>query len=133
MPLYGPKFPLSKGNYDTFELYDDVKQQINFFLKNLILTSPGENISDPNYGVGLRRYLFEPNTDSSRGAISSAISEQISEYLPFLILEQVSIDPSPDEIDNYSISIVIKYSLPNDEELNIFELETNQTATIGFY
>ena len=63
MPLFGPKWPLSQGNEDTFKLYDDVKQQINFYLKNLLLTSPGENISDPNYGVGIRQFLFEMNDD----------------------------------------------------------------------
>ena len=77
MPLYGPKFPLSKGNHDTFELYSDVKQQIGFYLKNLILTSPGENISDPRYGVGLRRFLFEQNNDITRSSIVSSISSQI--------------------------------------------------------
>ena len=84
MPLYGPKWPLSQGNHDTFELYDDIKQQISFYLKNLLLTSPGENISDPNYGVGLRRYLFEQNLPSVRGSLSSSISVQLSTYLPYL-------------------------------------------------
>ena len=133
MPLYGPKFPLSKGNHDIFELYDDVKGQISFYLKNLILTSPGENISDPEYGVGLRRFLFEPNIDSYRGALSSTISEQIYTYLPFLTLEQVSVNSSAEQIDDYNISIKIRYSLPDSEELILFELEADQSSTIGFY
>ena len=37
MPLYGPKWPLKKGNEDVFEMYDDVNQQISFYLKCLIL------------------------------------------------------------------------------------------------
>ena len=65
MPLFGPKWPLKKGNEDAFEMYDDVKDQISFYLKCLILTSPGENISDPGYGVGLRRFLFEQNLDKN--------------------------------------------------------------------
>ncbi len=85
MPLYGPKFPLSAGNHDTFELYEDVKQQINFYLKNLLLTSPGENISDPNYGVGLRRFLFEQNVESTRSTMLSSISSQISRYSTLFI------------------------------------------------
>ena len=78
MPLYGPKWPLKSGTRDTFEVYDDIKQQINFYLKNLLLTSPGENISDSNYGVGLRSYMFEQNIDSVRASISSRIYSQIS-------------------------------------------------------
>ena len=26
MPLYGPKWPLKRGNKDTYEVYDDIKQ-----------------------------------------------------------------------------------------------------------
>lgn len=57
MPIYGPKWPLRKGNSDLFELNEDLKSQISFELKNLILTSPGENISDANYGVGIRSFV----------------------------------------------------------------------------
>ncbi len=89
MPLYGPKFPLSVGNQDTFKSYESVEQQINFYLKNLLLTSPGENISDSNYGVGLRRFLFESNTPDVYPEISSEVSSQLSLYLPFLSVEEI--------------------------------------------
>ncbi len=91
MPLYGPKFPLSAGNSDAFELYETVEQQINFYLKNLILTSPGENISDSNYGVGLRSFLFEQNTPDVYAEISSKVSSQISRYLPYLSISNVEV------------------------------------------
>tara|TARA_B100001113_G_scaffold348920_1_gene343549 strand:+ start:2307 stop:2708 length:402 start_codon:yes stop_codon:yes gene_type:complete len=133
MPLYGPKFPLSAGNHDTFELYDDVHQQINFYLKNLILTSPGENISDPRYGVGLRRFLFEQNLQSTRQEISSAISNQISKYLPYLTVSEIQVSASATEIDSNSLTIRIIYSLLGDEELQIFDLNTEPATTIGFY
>jgi hypothetical protein len=42
----------------------------------LILTIPGERIMDPNFGVGLRRYLFELNGSNTYSAISSKINEQ---------------------------------------------------------
>ena len=122
MPLYGPKFPLSAGNHDTFELYEDVKQQINFYLKNLLLTSPGENISDSNYGVGLRRFLFEQNVESNRSSIVSTISTQISRYLPYLTVENIEVGASDAEIDNNSMIIRIAYSIPDDVIQEVFEL-----------
>ena len=111
MPLYGPKFPLSKGNHDTFELYDEVKGQISFYLKNLLLTSPGENISDPNYGIGLRRYLFEPNNSSTRQSISYEVSSQIRRYLPFIILEDAVVSADSSDLDSNSIRVKIIYSI----------------------
>ena len=133
MPLYGPKFPLSAGNHDTFELYDDIKQQIGFYLKNLLLTSPGENISDPSYGVGLRRFLFEQNTDSTRSTIASAISSQISRYLPYLTIESIEAGATSQEIDNNSMFVRIEYSIPGDVTQQIFELGLEPDTTIGFY
>lgn len=133
MPLYGPKWPLKSGNEDTFEMYDDVKQQITFYLKNLILTSPGENISDPNYGVGLRRFLFEQNIDSVRGSIASAISSQISVYLPYLIVEDIQIVAEAQDIDDNSMTVRIIYGIPGDVTQQVFELDLNPDTTIGFY
>ena len=133
MPLYGPKWPLSQGNHDTFELYDDVKQQISFYLKNLLLTSPGENISDPNYGVGLRRYMFEQNLPSTRGSIASAISSQVSAYLPYLQVSDIQVGATAQEIDSNTLSVRIVYSIPGDVVQEIFELDMNPDNTIGFY
>ena len=133
MPLYGPKFPLSAGNSDTFELHDDVKQQINFYLKNLILTSPGENISDPNYGVGLRRFLFEQNLQSTRQQIAAEISDQISTYLPYLAVADIQVGATSLEIESNSMTIRIVYSLLGDEEKEIFSLDAEPNTTIGFY
>lgn len=133
MPLYGPKWPLSQGNHDTFELYDDVKQQIGFYLKNLLLTSPGENLSDPNYGVGLRRFMFEQNLPSVRSSIASKISSQISTYLPYLRISDIQVGATAEEIDENSMSIKVIYSLPDDVTQEVFELDMRPDNTIGFY
>ena len=133
MPLFGPKWPLKKGNEDVFELYDDVKDQISFYLKCLLLTSPGENLSDLNYGVGLRRFLFEQNIASTRDSISSKISSQISRYLPYLDLQDVQIGATDSEIDQNSISVKVVYYIPSDTTQQIFELDMSPDTTIGFY
>ena len=133
MPLFGPKWPLSQGNRDTFQLYDDVKQQIGFYLKNLLLTSPGENISDQNYGVGVRRYMFEQNLESTRGAIEDRIFAQISTYLPYLSISEILVGASAQEIDENSLSIKIVYSFSKDVIQEVFELDVSTDNTIGFY
>ena len=133
MPLYGPKWPLSQGNHDTFELYDDVKQQINFYLKNLLLTSPGENLSDPSYGVGLRRYLFEQNLPSVRSAIASSIANQMSIYLPYLQVSDIAVGATDQQINESTLSIRITYEIPGDVIQEVFELNVKPDSTIGFY
>lgn len=133
MPLYGPKWPLKSGNADTFEMYNTVEQQIGFYLKNLLLTSPGENISDPSYGVGIRRFIFEQNLDSTRSSIESAISSQISIYLPYLELIDIQTIASNEDVDNNFITVRVTYGIPGDVVQKVFELDLNPETTIGFY
>lgn len=133
MPLYGPKFPLKIGNRDTFEIYDNLESQVAFFLKNLLLTSPGEKISDPDYGVGLRSFLFEQNISSTSSRIESKISSQISIYMPYLSVEDIQISADDVDMDNNSLNIKIAYSFPGDDLKREFELDINPNTDIGFY
>lgn len=133
MPLYGPKWPLSSGENDAFEHYDDLKQQISFYLKCLLLTSPGENISDLNYGVGIRSYLFEPNLASTRGAISSKIRSQISRYLSYLRISDITVSADSSQIDEGSLKVSITYYIPKYTTQEVFELDLTPDTTIGFY
>jgi phage baseplate assembly protein W len=133
MPLYGPKWPLKSGNADTFEMYKTVEQQIGFYLKNLLLTSPGENISDPNYGVGIRRFIFEQNIDSVRSSIESEVLSQISIHLSYLAISDVQVLASAADVDNNLMTIRVVYGIPGDVTQKVFELDLKPETTIGFY
>ena len=115
MSLYGPRWPLKKGNDDVFEKYDDLKDQISFYLKCLLLTSPGENISDPGYGVGLRRFLFEQITENTVIEIENDIVSTFSRWLPFVQLNDINIDIT--DQDRNKIKIDLEFNIvnaPND-------------------
>ena len=133
MPLYGPKWPLARGKKDTYQLYGDLKSQIGFYLKNLMLTSPGENLSDPLYGVGLRRFMFANSTSGVSGQIESIVSKQIATYLPYLVINSLDISAGPDEIDNNLLKITLNYSIPDNVENQIFEITTGGTTETGIY
>jgi len=131
MAIFGPKWPLSAGETDTFKVYTDPKDQINFFLKNLLMTSKGENISDLSYGIGIRSFLFEPNLSEFHSIIVSEIQEQVETYLPYLQIDDISVGAS-DDSDN-TIKVRIVYTIPKNIIQAVFELELNSETTIGFY
>ena len=133
MPLYGPKWPLKRGNKDTYEVYDTAQSQISFYLKNLLLTHPGENISDPDYGVGLRSFLFEQNIEQVRGIISNRVRTQIARYLPYIIVKDILLGSSAMEIDENALILRIIYNITTTAEAQIFDLDLQQTQEIGFY
>ncbi len=80
--IYAPKFPLRKKQNETFENVRDIKELIKFHLTNLLLTNPGEKISDPEYGIGIRQYLFENFSRGISVDIEQAIQEGMNRYLP---------------------------------------------------
>lgn len=51
--------PLKYSSIDGFEMNKDLKSLFRQNLKMLILTDPGERVMQPDFGVGMRRYLFQ--------------------------------------------------------------------------
>ncbi len=87
-------------------------------LRMVILTSPGERIMYPEFGVGVRSYLFEQNTSATLEVIRQRIIQQVSTYLPYIELLSVGVinPPSPGglpgDVDGTRINISIRYSIP---------------------
>jgi phage baseplate assembly protein W len=86
------------------------KEQVKYNLINLILTDPGEKILNPTFGVGLRRYLFEPEIDQD--ILQDIIQTQINRNIPYVTLNDVTIQNDPDKNTSY---VTIDYSLINSE------------------
>ena len=96
---------------------DTIKQ--NF--KMLLLTNPGERIMDSDFGVGLRRYLFEQNTEEARKQLRSRIISQTRKYLNFIKIEEINIsDPEANEENLVFVNIRFAVPILNvNDELNI--------------
>jgi len=126
-----PKLPLYIDPVDGIALNKTLKQMTRQNLKMIILTSPGERIMHPKFGVGLRRYLFMNNTQSTLSDISRKIEEQVRIYLPSVnILSIKFLSENGEEIrssfessssSNY-VHLVINYEIPSafvSDALNI--------------
>tara|TARA_Y100000310_G_C20616400_1_gene780862 strand:- start:219 stop:611 length:393 start_codon:yes stop_codon:yes gene_type:complete len=83
-------------------------------LKMVILTSPGERIMEPEFGVGVRNYLFAQNSPGLSAQLRDRISQQVSKYLPYISLNNLQVfSPSIlGDIDNTRLNIIINYSIP---------------------
>ena len=87
---YGAALPLNFNSTDgPYALLKDLKSIIFQNLKMIVLTSPGERIMDPNFGVGMRRFLFEQNNNDTHSRIKAKIKKQVSEYMSFVLIEDV--------------------------------------------
>tara|TARA_A100001515_G_C4559178_1_gene206028 strand:+ start:442 stop:828 length:387 start_codon:yes stop_codon:yes gene_type:complete len=85
-----PKLPLVKDPDDGYALTKNLKEVAAQNFKMLILTNPGERIMDINFGVGILGYLFENNSAETYNLIESRIEEQVSTYLPYIQIRDIS-------------------------------------------
>ncbi len=117
MEAIGPSLPLTRDTRSgVFSLITSYDEEIKQNFKNLILTSPGERVMNPDFGVGIRNYLFE-NRSNAKSAIEQRLRSQVERYMPFISLQDVIFDYS-DELgvpleDRQILSIRIVYSVPD--------------------
>ena len=117
-----PKLPLYIDPVDGIGLNKTLKQMTRQNLKMIILTSPGERIMYPKFGVGLRRYLFMNNTSRTLSDIKRKIEEQVRIYLPTVNIRSIKfLSENGEEIrssfessssSNY-VKLVIDYEIPS--------------------
>ena len=72
------------------------KDQIKSNLVNLLLTSTGERIMNPNFGTLLKRFLFEGITDSNLESLKDNLLNSISIYIPDITVTNIIITPNTD-------------------------------------
>ena len=93
------------------------KDQVKANLINLFLTSPGERLQNPLFGVGLNSLLFENET--STGEIKSLIEKQVKLYIPGVIIENVDLDLKSDE---NKLTITFTYSFKYEKSPQQIEI-----------
>ena len=112
----GLKLPLVRSPEDgTFGLIKTFRDEIKQNFKNLILTSPGERIMIPDFGVGIRNYLFEPRYDVT-SKITKKVHEQVSIYMPYVQIDDIlfDFDGNEDALEERNImSIRIEFQVPS--------------------
>jgi phage baseplate assembly protein W len=90
----GLRFPirLDAGRIGVVSGLALVRQSIETILD----TEPGERIMLPDFGCGLRRYLMEPNSLSTRTSMQEDITAALERWEPRIRLTNVAVTPGED-------------------------------------
>ena len=78
----------------------------------MLLTSPGEWPNRPDFGVGIKRFLFENSTSPELDALHKRIADQFSKYLPFVKVKSEFVKEDAQGtslVDRNEIKLVIRY------------------------
>ena len=111
------KLPITKDDINGYAMIGDFNTLIKQNLKMIILTDPGERVMIPEFGVGIRSYLFENFTGDTFTKIEADIRQQAETYLPVVSIERVLFDDSSQDFNTLGVAIV--YSIP---ALNVKDL-----------
>ena len=100
-------------------------------LVNLLLTRAGERLNHPSFGSTLWNILFEPNnTEILREDIENSIFNAVDAWLPYILIRDIVINETPDDIDRNILKLLIKFSLRDDLE-NFEEVFISVNETFG--
>jgi phage baseplate assembly protein W len=99
---YGLNFPFRNSKRgDYLELTQFEAQEVKADLIHLLLTRKGTRYYLPDFGTRLYEFLFEPFDGLTFDAIESDIREAVSNYMPNLLLNNITITPADpqEEVD----------------------------------
>tara|TARA_R110000824_G_scaffold156643_4_gene329828 strand:- start:235 stop:636 length:402 start_codon:yes stop_codon:yes gene_type:complete len=111
--------PLEISKTDgAYKTHKDIISMTEQNLKMLVLTAPGERVMSPDFGVGLRRVLFEQNNPGLIQELKNRINDQVNKYLPYVrIIDLQVINPAPASdptaVDNSRLNISLTYIIPS--------------------
>lgn len=100
---------------------DNVREAIRIVL----VTRPGERLFEPGFGAGLDRWLFEPNTASTRQLIKDRITRSLAQWEPRIAVRSVEVEPDP--ADATAAVATITYQLVATQALE----RVSVTVTLG--
>ena len=83
---------------------DNIRDAIHVILG----TDRNERLRLPEFGAGLARYLFEPNTVVTRSQIQDRILKALTAWEPRIAIESVDVEADPDDPEAATATISYK-------------------------
>ena len=128
----GLKLPFNRGKSGLFSQSQTTLEQAGSNIKNLLLTSKGERVMQPDFGSRLRDLLFEQYTEDLSEKIKEEIQEAMSTWLPYIDIAKVDI--IQDETNPNQTKVDLDFSLnydPNRFDSITLNVDTTSESTTG--
>lgn len=98
-------------------------------LKTLLLTRVGERYGQPTFGTFLLNVIFEPIDDNIKRKIEDLIVPPISNFLPYINVEQIDIITQEDDpILDHLVTIKITFSVTGQQ--NTLTISATENGTL---
>ena len=128
----GLKLPFTRDRAGLFGQTETTLEQAGNNIKNLLLTSKGERVMQPEFGSDLRDLLFEQYTEDLTDRIKDAIEEAMSTWLPYIVIS--SVDVIEDKTNPNQTKVDLDFSLnyePNRFDSITLNFDNTTETTSG--
>jgi len=112
----GITLPIQIGNTAFNQSFTTI-EQTKSNIKNLLLTKKYERLMQPNLGSGMQELLFEMNDDDLAEKIENTINSSMEAWLPFVSIEDISIQQTNEFKDNNKLNVSLKFRIENNVNL----------------
>jgi phage baseplate assembly protein W len=90
-------------------VWSEGENNVREAIRIMLMTEPGERLMREEFGGGLRQFLFEPNTVTTRQLIAERITQAIDRWEPRVSIEETRVEP--DAQDSRRVSVTIMFRL----------------------
>ena len=115
----GLEFPLDHNLTGFFRQSKTIPQQVKSNIKNLLLTSKGERVFQPNFGCDLRDLLFEQINNETLDRVDNSIRIALDTWLPYVNINDLVIVQNESNPNEITISLEYSTTLQPDALDNI--------------
>lgn len=86
----------------------DYAEHVEQLMRQVLFTNPGERINRPDFGCGLRRMVFAPNSDVTASLTQVTVYQALERWLGDLISVEEVKTKAIDEVLEIRIAYVLK-------------------------
>lgn len=105
----GITLPLRRGNTGYFQQSTSTYAQIRSNFRNLILTTKGERLMQPDFGTDLKQILFNQLDGETKSNVRATIVSAVDRWMPFLELQNVSVITSNNEPNKIAVNVEYRF------------------------
>ena len=91
---------------------------IEQLIKQVLLTNPGERVNRPDFGCGLRRMVFAPNSDATASLLQVTILQALDKWLG----SAIKVDDVKVVAESETLNVHLRYVLLARQERRYLDL-----------
>ncbi|NCA84368.1 MAG: hypothetical protein EOM83_02210 [Clostridia bacterium] len=118
--IHSIRFPFAIDNgFGKLAEETDYDRHVVQMIKQVLFTNPGERINRPDFGCGIRKMVFAPNSEVSANLSQVMINQSLEKWLGTVIeVNEVKMDNIEEKLE-----IKIVYLLRANQERKYLNLE----------